>query len=170
MVFFRTVSLVYWFFQLVGMEFEKWWIKLKSLYTWSVPLLSERDRVLTRLKVALVGVTGSTGSVCLLFKTDEVLARFKGDKCTLLSGFFLKCCSDYLLSNTKRDRRYRDRQVVGFSSTYGITNKDSSSNPAHGEVYSIQHYVIKFVSDLRQISDFHWVLRFPPPIKLTTTI
>ena len=27
-----------------------------------------------------------------------------------------------------------------------------SSNPAHGKVYSIQHYVIKFVSDLRQRS------------------
>jgi hypothetical protein len=26
-----------------------------------------------------------------------------------------------------------------------------SSNPAHGEVYSIQHFVIKFVSDLRQV-------------------
>jgi hypothetical protein len=25
------------------------------------------------------------------------------------------------------------------------------SNPVHGEVYSIQHYVIKFVSDLRQV-------------------
>ena len=31
-----------------------------------------------------------------------------------------------------------------------------SSNPVHGEVYSIQHYVI--------------ILRFPPPIKLTATI
>jgi len=29
-----------------------------------------------------------------------------------------------------------------------ITTKVVSSNPAHGEVYSIQHYVIKFVSDL----------------------
>ena len=29
-----------------------------------------------------------------------------------------------------------------------------NSNPAHGEVYSIQHYVIKFVSDLRQVSGF----------------
>ena len=27
-----------------------------------------------------------------------------------------------------------------------------SSKPAHGEVYSIQHYVIKFVSDLQQFS------------------
>jgi hypothetical protein len=40
----------------------------------------------------------------------------------------------------------------------------------HGEVYSIYHYVIKFVSDLRQIGCFLWVLRFPPPIKLTVTI
>jgi hypothetical protein len=27
-------------------------------------------------------------------------------------------------------------------------------NPAHGEVYLIQHYVIKFVSDLQQVSGF----------------
>ena len=42
-----------------------------------------------------------------------------------------------------------------------------SSNPAHGDVYSIQHYVIKFVSDLRQVGGFLRLLRFPPPIKLT---
>jgi hypothetical protein len=29
-----------------------------------------------------------------------------------------------------------------------------SSNPTYGEVYSIQHYVIKFVSDLRQVGGF----------------
>jgi hypothetical protein len=39
--------------------------------------------------------------------------------------------------------------------------------PTHGEVYSIQYYVIKFVSDLWQIGGFPQVLPFPPPIKLT---
>jgi hypothetical protein len=34
-----------------------------------------------------------------------------------------------------------------------------------GEVYSIYHYVIKFVSDLRQVDGFFRVFRFPPPIK-----
>jgi len=34
----------------------------------------------------------------------------------------------------------------------------------------VQNYVIKFVSDLRQIGGFLRVLRFPPPIKLTATI
>jgi len=34
----------------------------------------------------------------------------------------------------------------------------------------IQHYVIKFVSHLRQVNSFLWVLPFPPPIKLTTMI
>ena len=29
--------------------------------------------------------------------------------------------------------------------------------------------VIKFVSDLRQVSGFLWVLWFPPPVKLTAT-
>ena len=31
-------------------------------------------------------------------------------------------------------------------------------------VYSIQHYVIKFVRDLRQVGGFLRLLRFPPPI------
>ena len=35
--------------------------------------------------------------------------------------------------------------------------------------YSIQHYVIKIVRDLRQVGGFLRVLRFPLPIKLTTT-
>jgi len=29
---------------------------------------------------------------------------------------------------------------------------------------------IKFISNLRQVGGFLWVLRFPPSIKLTTTI
>ena len=33
-------------------------------------------------------------------------------------------------------------------------------------MYSIQHYVIKFISDLRQVGSF---FRFPPPIKPTAT-
>jgi hypothetical protein len=37
-------------------------------------------------------------------------------------------------------------------------------------VYLIQHYVIKFVSDLWQVYGFLQVLRFPPPIKLTVMI
>jgi hypothetical protein len=40
-----------------------------------------------------------------------------------------------------------------------------NSNPVHGEMYLIQHYVIKFVNDLRQVGGFLWVLWFPPPIK-----
>jgi hypothetical protein len=46
-----------------------------------------------------------------------------------------------------------------------ITTKVVSSNPAQVRcMYSIQHSVIKFVSNLRQ------VLRFLPPIKLTIMI
>jgi hypothetical protein len=44
-----------------------------------------------------------------------------------------------------------------------ITTKIVNSNPAHGEVYSIQHYAIKFVSDLQQVSGFLRVLQFPSP-------
>jgi len=42
-----------------------------------------------------------------------------------------------------------------------ITTKVVSSNPTYYEVYSIQFYVIKFVSDLRQIDGFLRVLWLP---------
>jgi hypothetical protein len=45
-----------------------------------------------------------------------------------------------------------------------------SSNPVYGELYSIQHYVIKFVSDLRHVGGFLRVHLFPPQINLTATI
>ena len=51
-----------------------------------------------------------------------------------------------------------------------ITTKVVSLNPAHGEVYSIQHYVIKFISDLWQVGGFLRGLWFPPLINLTATI
>ena len=35
-----------------------------------------------------------------------------------------------------------------------ITTKTVSLNPVHGMVYSMQYYVIKFVNDLRKVSDF----------------
>jgi hypothetical protein len=51
-----------------------------------------------------------------------------------------------------------------------ITTNVVSSNSAQGEVYSIQHYVIKFVRDLRQVGGVLRVFRIPSPIKLTATI
>jgi len=46
-----------------------------------------------------------------------------------------------------------------------ITTKVVSLN-----MYSIQHYVKRFVSDLWKVGGFLWILRFPPPIKLTAMI
>jgi hypothetical protein len=47
-----------------------------------------------------------------------------------------------------------------------ITTEVVSLNPAHGKVYSMQHYEIKFVSDLRQVGGFLRVLLFPPPVSV----
>jgi hypothetical protein len=65
----------------------------------------------------------------------------------------------------------RDGMVVGFTITYAISAYhywccEFESRSGRG----VQHYVIKFVSDLWQISGFLRALRFPPPIKLTATI
>ena len=47
-----------------------------------------------------------------------------------------------------------------------ITTNVVSSNSVHGEVYTIQQYVMKFVSDLRQVGGFLRVLRFPQQKKI----
>jgi hypothetical protein len=63
------------------------------------------------------------------------------------------------------------RMVVEFTTTYElhmqsvpITTNVVSSNPVHGDVYTIQHYVTKFVSDLRQTG--RW---FSPGTLVTST-
>jgi hypothetical protein len=64
-----------------------------------------------------------------------------------------------------------DRMVVEFTTTYAISAYyhcccEFESPSGRG----VHHYVIKFVSDLRQVGGFLRVIRFHPPIKLTATI
>ena len=69
-------------------------------------------------------------------------------------------------------RRGHDSMAIGFTTTYAISvyhHLRCEFESRLGEVYSI-HYVIKFVSDLRNVGGFLRVLQFPLPIKLFATI
>ena len=67
-----------------------------------------------------------------------------------------------------RDRRGHDRMVVGFTTTYAISAYHYlCCEFKYRSAGGVQHYVIKFVNDLRQVSGFLRVLRFPPPKNLT---
>ena len=47
----------------------------------------------------------------------------------------------------------------------------SHENGRNANVYTDTFiHVCKFVNDLRQVGGFLWVLRFPPPTKMTATI
>jgi hypothetical protein len=51
----------------------------------------------------------------------------------------------------------RDRKVVGFTTTYAKSvyhHYHCELESCSDEVYSIQHYVIKFVNDLPQVGGF----------------
>jgi hypothetical protein len=61
------------------------------------------------------------------------------------------------------------RVVVEFTTICAISAYHEFESHSD-EVYSIQLYVIKFVSDLRQVGGFLWVVWFPQPLKLTATI
>ena len=77
------------------------------------------------------------------------------------------------ITRLSRDRHGCDHMVVGYTTTYAISAYHHYSCEfkfRSGEMYSLQHYVIQFVSDLWQVGGFLRVLRFLPPIKLTTTI
>jgi hypothetical protein len=63
-------------------------------------------------------------------------------------------------------RRGHDRMVDGLR-IYHHKRFEFESRGVLGTTFD---YVIKFVSDLRQVSGFLQVLRFPPPSKLTATI
>ena len=67
-----------------------------------------------------------------------------------------------------RDRN-RDRIVVIFTNYCAISayhHKSCEFEPRSSAVHSMQHYVIKLASDLRQVDGFVRLLRFPPQIKL----
>jgi hypothetical protein len=89
-----------------------------------------------------------SGGFCLFFFGNILMTSSCPESCFLIDQSVL----------SQAAIRSRDHMVVGFTTTFA------------GEVYSIQNYVIKFVSDLRQVCGFLWILQFPPPIKLTAMI
>ena len=95
-----------------------------------------------------------------------------GDRISSVEYLLSVSIFTHALSFVFRGRLRRDRMVVLQlpMQSVPITTNVVSSNLAHDQVYSIQHYVITFVSDLRQVAGFLRVLCFPPPIKLTATI
>jgi len=68
-----------------------------------------------------------------------------------------------------RGRSGGDRIVVGFTTTYAISAYHHWCEFEFRSGRGVQHYVIKFVSDLRQVGSFLRVSS-TNKLKLTTTI
>jgi hypothetical protein len=88
-------------------------------------------------------------------------------KCKYPYGYYIG--SSYLqIKFTKAIIKFNAKLTstnINISNWEYFTTKVVSSNPVHDEVYSIKHYVIKFVSDLRQVGGFFQVPLSLPPIK-----
>ena len=97
------------------------------------------DRILlARLCVHLQPFSQKIGSIVLTFSLKIIVRQF-------LSPFH----KGYLTTN------------------FNLTTKITLTIKILPQVYSIQHYVIKFVNDLGQVSSFLRVTQFSPSIKLT---
>ena len=111
------------------------------------------DEQLCPLVVAVISI------LCyrILSKRYNIGDRISSVEYLLSVSFFT-----HALSFVFRGHRVRYR-VVDLQlpmQSVPITTNVVSSNPAHDKVYSIQHYVITFVSDLRQVAGFLRVLCF----------
>jgi hypothetical protein len=91
----------------------------------------------------------------------------------ILPLWYLQACLMKSFVNCYKGCRGRYRMVVGFTTICAISafHHYRCEYESHScEVYSIQHYVKTFVSDLWQVGGFLWALWYPPPIKLSSTI
>ena len=84
-----------------------------------------------------------------------------------LIGYHIK-----YISFSKKMYKYLDitKPDNGIRINTNIDIDKCKFEPCSSEVYSIQHYVITSVHDLRQVGGFLRVLLFPPAIKLISTI
>ena len=79
------------------------------------------------------------------------MLMFRCDKmCIFVNNYHSSCRSFYYIYGLLSAML---KLQLPVQSVY-ITTKVVSSNPVHCEVYLIQHYVIKLVSDLRQVCGF----------------
>ena len=76
----------------------------------------------------------------------------------------------HMISLTSCGCRGHDRMVVGLTTTCAISAYHHKSCEFEPRSWQGVHYVITFVSDMRQVDGFLRVLRFPSPIKLTAMI
>jgi hypothetical protein len=83
---------------------------------------------------------------------------------------FLKVILAYFNIVFQIKRGSRDPIVVGFIINYAIHVYNQQFESRTDEMYSIQYFMIKFVSILWQVDVFFQVFRFPLRIKLTATI
>ena len=169
--------------------------ELNQLSTFLLPLVNNQNKVTKKLK--LIQVSYVFSAKFKLRKSYDTIMK----KVSFQQHYDLQCrhnphpnylyttrvlilvsnkyCVASIIDSTKTKiaqsggRRVRDRMVVGFTTTYAISDyhlKRCEIESHSSVVYSIQHYVIKSVSDLLQVGGFLRVLRFPPSIKLTAAI
>ena len=91
--------------------------------------------------------------------------------CGTSKRFFVIFYSNRYVLRIVRGCRGSDRMVVGFTTTCAISAYHHSCCEFESRCgRGVQHYVIKCVSDLRQVGAFLRVVRFTSRIKLTATI
>ena len=81
---------------------------------------------------------------------------------------YFMCKSTYSNIWGGSDRMVVEFTTTGVISTYHHKSCEFESRSRRGVLDTT--LCDKFVIDLRQVDGFHGVLRFPPPIKLTSTI
>jgi hypothetical protein len=152
------------------------WCLSSSLSVYILIFFSETTKpIATKLGRNVLWLVPNTGYVFFVDqKYIKETQRTKGVKkgVSILMGihYLLFICFWWGVFNAFQGRLGRGRIVVGLTQlpmqSVPITTIVVSSNAT----LALQHYVIKFVSDLQQANGFLRVLQFRSPIKFTATI
>ena len=102
-----------------------------------------------------IAATPRSCCACIVFFFQYLICLCKWYRCFLLASILLR--PSWLWSYSSWIYNYLCKRC-NWSCQFKFHSR---------EVYSIQHYVIKFVSHVRQVGGFLRVLWFPPLIKLS---
>jgi hypothetical protein len=133
--------------------------RLNNLYNLQLQRLNRRQyrrqcRRLCQLCIVILFLVAHISIkriICIVILFLVAHISIKGIICIVIL-FLVRNSYQYMFFSSKYNECHYAIQSVS------ITSKVVSSNSVHGEVYSIQHYVLKFVSDLWQVVGFLRVL------------
>ena len=125
----------------------------------------EKTEILFKVALSIITVATITTTInTKLYEKVNILPKCEKNPSLRVDDWVHKTTLTPLMKYSTKPVECAVVYMLGGIDRFDLGFYDLNFESCSGEVYSIQHYVIKFVSDLRHVGGFLWVLLFPPTI------